>query len=344
MLGDLPPDEQGHRSHWNEATEVDSIEDLGKLTCSSGTLLLMDPGLLHFWSDAEEPTGDPVAAVVRDLEIVGPDAQRAGEQFDRQPHPLYLFDIPDVEGMARFFADFCVERNLRATCRPLDRRMAHRERVRMSLTDKSLARVQYVGMWAVAVTVPSDRALIVRGERMPSGEFEGRWRRFIMDLEVGESVSEERVEGVMVDTARLLIGDVDSLDRHSLDLETSWGDGIFPVVAERGSQGQILRLRVELGDEQRQEMLREVLLSGVEAVLSLQVEEGAPIRQAERLEDGHWLFITGEETEEEMAAPDYFGMVELEEVLRRNPELRRFMLQGPGFVARRVGGEWSGGY
>lgn len=190
-------------------------KNLGQVTCTSGTLLLMDPGLLPFWSDTEEPTRDPYPGVVKDLEIVGPDAQRAGEQFDRQPHPLYLFDIPDVKGMTRLFADFCVERNMQASCRPLKHRIAHRERVRISLIYNSFARVQYVGIWAVAVKVPANQALTVRGEWMPSGEFERRWRRFIVDVEEGETISEERLDGVMAEHARLLFGDVDSLERQS---------------------------------------------------------------------------------------------------------------------------------
>jgi len=77
-----------------------------------------------------------------------------------------------------------------------------------------------------------------------------------VDVEVGETFSEERLDGIMVDHARLLLGDSHSLGHHSLDLETSWGDGIFPVVVELGREGQILLLRVELGDEQRQQPLR----------------------------------------------------------------------------------------
>lgn len=313
---------------------------LGRVSCPSGTLVMMDPGLLPYWSYCDEPNKDPASVVCRDLEIVGPDASQAGKAFDRQPHPLYLFDIPDTDLMTKFFADFCHERNLQANCRPLERRMAHRERVRLSLTEQPFALVQYVGMWAAAVSVPPDRILTLRGEPMPPGEFEGRWRHLIVEVENGETITEERFSGVMVDNSRLLLGDVDSLERESINLETSWGDGIFPVVVHKGGQGQILSLKVELGDEQRQQNLRAVLLRGVEAVLSRQVEAGFPIRQAERLEDGHWLFLTGDETDKEMEEPGYFGVVELEEVLSRNPELRPFMLQGQGFVVRKVGGEW----
>lgn len=318
-----------------------SLVKLGSFVCSSGTLVLLDPGLLPYWSCSEEPTRAPVQVEFRDLEIIGPDARRAGEEFDRQPHPLYLFDTPDAEEMTKFFAAFCAERNLQASCQPLARRVSHRERVRLSLMDRSHSLVQYVGMWAAAFRVPSDRALTVHGEWMPEGEFEGRWRRIVVEIEAGEVVSEVRLDGVMVDHARILLGDVDGLEHHSLDLETSWGDGIFPVVVEKDSQGQILRLRVEMGDEQRQAILREVILRGVEAVLSRKVEEGAPIRSAERMEDGHWLFTTGDETEEEWATPGYFGMVPLEEVLSRNPDLRPFMLRGHGFAVRRVRNEWK---
>lgn len=242
---------------------MSGFEHLAKVTCPSGALVVLDSGLASYWSNSEEPTRDPFAGVVRDLEIVGPDARRAGEQFGRQLHPLFLFDIPDVNGMTRLFRKFCAERQLQASCRPLKRRVPHRERVRLSLSGRPLALVQYVGMWAAAVTVPCERPLVIRGERMPPGEFEERWRRLIVDVEEGVAFSEERLEGVMVDHARLLLGDADSLDRHSLELETTWGDGIFPVVMEKGSQGQVLRLRVELGDEQRQQNIRQLLARSI---------------------------------------------------------------------------------
>lgn len=315
--------------------------NLGFFFCPSGSLLLMDPELLPYWSYAEEPTADPVPVECWDLEIVGPDAWQAGQEFHRQPYPLFLFDIPDVGRMTKIFSEFCAERRLQATCRPLSRRVPHRERLRLSLENRTSTLVQYVGMWAVGVGgLPRDRELRVLGEPMPPGEFEGRWRRLILEVESGEVCSEERLDGVMVDHAQLLFGDADFLDGNCVALDTSWGDGVFPVVVERGGRGQVLRLRVELGDQERRAMLREVLLRGVEAVLSREVEEGKPIQEAERLADGHWLFTTGEETEAEMVAPDYFGVVDLQEVLTRNPELRRFMLRGHGTVVKGVQGEW----
>ncbi|MBS2033869.1 hypothetical protein JST97_02725 [bacterium] len=226
--------------------------------------MLIDAGLLPYWSDSQEPTQDPVPVECRDLEIVGIDARRAGLEFDRQPHPLYLYDMPDVEGMIRLFSDFCASRNLQASCRPLTHRVSHRQRVNISLEDGPVAIVQYVGMWAVAVRVAPGRAITVLGERMPPGEFNGRWRRFVIEVQEGEKLSEQRLDGVMVDNARLLFGDAGSLALNSVELETSWGDGIFPVVADLGSEGRVLRLSVELGDEERQVRLRELMESSVD--------------------------------------------------------------------------------
>jgi hypothetical protein len=36
---------------------------------------------------------------------------------------------------------------------------------------------------------------------------------------------------------------------------TSWGDGIFPVFADRDQQGQLLRLRIDLGNERQVRIL-----------------------------------------------------------------------------------------
>ena len=40
---------------------------------------------------------------------------------------------------------------------------------------------------------------------------------------------------------------------------TSWGDGAFPVVADLDAEGDLLRLRLDLGNEQTVSRLRHVL-------------------------------------------------------------------------------------
>ena len=55
--------------------------------------------------------------------------------------------------------------------------------------------------------------------------------RWIIEAERGPALSELSLYGVLVDHGRLLIGDADSPSLHSLDLATSWGDGVFQVVA-----------------------------------------------------------------------------------------------------------------
>lgn len=336
------------------------FEELGFVTCPSGTLVIMDAGLFPLWSGDQQ-----LPVPLWDLEITGPDARRAGEMFDRQANPIYLFDIPDVDGMSAFFAEFCAERGLRAACKPMANRVPHRERVRLASKLGSFNIVQYAGMWAVALRgVPQTRRWPVCGERMPAGEFEGRWRRIWVQAEPGTSCSQQTLNGVMVDEASLLFADLGALD--SLEAEevleglrsgepftlhasgvpvfgtpTSWGDGIFSVVAHFGTAGQLLRLSVELGTEDRQQLLRDVLTRDVGAVLTRRVEEGGAIVRAERLADRNWLFTTGTESEAEMKDPENFGLYELEQVLERNPGLRPFLLHGEGTILRRAGTGWE---
>ena len=80
-----------------------------------------------------------------------------------------------------------------------------------------------------------------RAEPMPPGEFEGHWRRVVLEVDSGEVQSVERLEGVVVDEAQLLLADLDGLGPNGVAMETTWGDGIFPVVVHYGG-----RVTVEL--------------------------------------------------------------------------------------------------
>src|SRR4051812_44575860 len=86
------------RSHGDEAVEL-----LGEVTAPSGILLVLDMGLLNLWCHDRPPTmpegvlGEESAASANaagDFRIEEPNAERAGRAYDRQWHPLYLFDIP----------------------------------------------------------------------------------------------------------------------------------------------------------------------------------------------------------------------------------------------------------
>lgn len=48
---------------------------------------------------------------------------------------------------------------------------------------------------------------------------------------------------------------------HLVAFFTSWGDGLFPVVADLGEDAQLLRLRIDLGSDETVERLRQLGLA-----------------------------------------------------------------------------------
>ena len=63
-------------------SEGGGAELLGVVTVPSGTLLLVDAGLLGIWEGTRADIPDTV-----DFRIDGPDAEEAGRRFDRAWHP-----------------------------------------------------------------------------------------------------------------------------------------------------------------------------------------------------------------------------------------------------------------
>lgn len=100
--------------------------ELGTVSVPSGKLLLIDPGYLRLWCHDRPPvlpdgflSGAEATARANtsvDLRIVGRDAEAVGRAFDRQWHPLFLFDVPReaVEKIAKSVADVARPRDLDA--------------------------------------------------------------------------------------------------------------------------------------------------------------------------------------------------------------------------------------
>lgn len=203
---------------------------LGAVTVPSGIVLILDTGLLHFWSHDREPVmpewaSDPeiVAAANGqvDFRIEGADAEKAGRAFDRQWNPFYLFDIPPhgVEPIRKRFQQCVEEHNLDAHLVLLDQRIPHRRRVDLALAVQPAGVVQFQGIWAIAVAeVPADATLEVFGESMPEGPYANRWRSVWLECRPGaEVVHTEQVGHVMVDEARLMFADADAVGAWKQD-------------------------------------------------------------------------------------------------------------------------------
>jgi hypothetical protein len=127
-----------------------TIEVLGEVTLPSGSVVILDTGLLGMWCHDRDPIlpeGRYNAETTRsanssiDFEIAGPDAERAGRAFDRQYHTRYLYDIPahGIEQVQASFQQTLEEHGLDARLVPLPRRVSHRQRISNLLTSATPA-------------------------------------------------------------------------------------------------------------------------------------------------------------------------------------------------------------
>jgi hypothetical protein len=203
---------------------------LGHVTVPSGVVLVIDTGLLHFWSHDRKPVMPEWAADEQtvaaangqvDFRIDGPDAEKAGRLFDRQWNPFYLFDIPPhgVDPIRTSFRKCIEEHGLDARLVQLDRRISHRERIDLMLKTAPAGEVQFQGLWACAVSgVPAGGKLEVFGEHMPEEPYSHRWRSVWLECRPGAEVAHsERAGYVMVEEARLMFADVDALGAWKQD-------------------------------------------------------------------------------------------------------------------------------
>jgi hypothetical protein len=198
-------------------------ELLGHLTAPSGTVLIIDTGLLNLWSHDRPPVPPPgvlpqttedLANASVDLLIEGPDALVAGSAFGRQPwSPLHLCDIPQAHltELTTAFDDSVCAHCFNARLRELPNRIPHRTRVDLTLDAAPAGVVQFHGVWAIAAGhLPTTRSLPVWGERhsLYNDCWQSVWLEVVPDGAVARSESAGKV---MVDRARLMFVDADAL-------------------------------------------------------------------------------------------------------------------------------------
>jgi hypothetical protein len=234
------------------ADSSDDVEQLGSISCPSGVLVVLDGGLAWMWSHDRAPLlpeGLSIAATANsavDLAIGGPDALAAGVAFNRQSHPLYLYDISraSLETVVQAFDALVGDRKLTASLAPLAERIPHRRRIDLALDHgDGVGEVPFHGIWAVTARgIPPDRPLAALGERMPAGPDEGRWRRVWIELRDGRPAGTRRIGHVLVDEARLMTVDADALgawnDRDTLDGKADlvfWGRDAAAAAAQTGA-------------------------------------------------------------------------------------------------------------
>jgi hypothetical protein len=125
--------------------------------------------------------------------------------------------------------------------------------------------------------------------------------------------------------------------------DNRWGDGIFDVVLDYDAAGQVVRVRLDVGNEATQERMRAVRRLSKKAIVSRRiVDERQPVRFAERMDpigpdDSGWGLSSGTETEAYMGESSNFALVPLGEMVRRFPALQEILDAPVGSVFRLAG-------
>ena len=134
----------------------------------------------------------------------------------------------------------------------------------------------------------------------------------------------------------------------SCGFSNRWGDGIFEVVRDFDTTGRLIRIRLDVGNERKQSLLRGIRIRSQSAIVSRKIlDERQPIRFAERLEpsrpaDSGWFFSAGTETDEYMSDAKNVAVISIHELLKMDgavegilsaPVGRAFRRYESGFVA-----------
>jgi hypothetical protein len=271
-------------------TDTPQRELLGSIAAPSGAVLLIDGGMLQFWSHDDPPTieegliGDAeIEAALNeaiDFRIAGPDALAAGKTFAFQWHPEFLYDIPPshIDEVQQRFQATMQDNGLDGHLVPLDHRVPHNERARLAIEfGLGAGDVYYQRLFAVALgNLPTDRAMEIYGTRMADEEWVDYWHW--VDLEVAptrSAVRSEAVGYVAVEQARLLFGDLTALQHWATDEPLDgkadflfWGRDAEPVAQKFAAPAfgnefgwrdlpvdEVVRLGLAVEEEKEQQQL-----------------------------------------------------------------------------------------
>jgi hypothetical protein len=214
------------RSTPDAGREAEPAVLIGHVTAPSGTLLLLDAGMVGIWSSDREPTVDPeklgaeLASALNervDLRAHGRDAIEAVRRFDSASgRPPYLFDMPRgaVLRVIHSFAEMAQAHGLDAALEITPQRVPHRTRVTELLAaTPGLVEIPFHEMWAVGLDgMPMDRRIPLYGTRMPAGsDHAGCWASVWLQLSDAPVVRSDASATVLVERARLLFSDADAL-------------------------------------------------------------------------------------------------------------------------------------
>jgi PDZ domain len=190
---------------------------LGQVTCPSGTLLVLDMGLLGEWSHDKAHEANPDLGMTGqrfvDLEVIGPDALRAASLVSGEA-AIPLYDVPEAayEALAERFSERAKAAGLLARLQKSSARVPHGQRVGRALAMglRSGEVPFHVGNAIFLRDVPADRKLEVRGVRC-GGDDDGRWSSVSLVFSEAPVARREKLGSVVVEQARLMFADLGAL-------------------------------------------------------------------------------------------------------------------------------------
>jgi hypothetical protein len=150
----------------------------------------------------------------------------------------------------------------------------------------------------------------------------------------------EKLNAQIRDT-ELESGQLDLAGARACGFSNRWGDGIFTVIRDLDAENRLVRVRLDVGNEENQSRLRHVLILSSGAIVTRKILDGEPIRFAERLEpnnpqDSGWAFTSGTETQKYMDNAKNMAIVRLSAMVERDPELKKIIDAPVGSVFRRT--------
>lgn len=205
----------------------DSRVSLGRVTAPSGTLMVIDMGLLNFWLH-DNPPGVPEGVLPadatfsanngEDYRIEGKDANEAGLAFARHWHPGYVYDVPrhGVSGIKEKFEACMQKYKLDAQLVSARPRITHLERVSQAVEHgKGAGEVFFNGATAIAISgFPTSGEFEVVGDLMEDEEFSEFWSSVTIEIDTNKKIEKsEKIGVVAVDWARLIAIDLNSLGK-----------------------------------------------------------------------------------------------------------------------------------
>lgn len=121
-----------------------------------------------------------------------------------------------------------------------------------------------------------------------------------------------------------------------------WGDGIFDVICDFDPSGNVARIRIDVGNEEKQALMRHLQIRARGAIVTKKIlEQGEPIKFAERLEpsnprDSGWAFSAGTEDNAYMEDAHNFAIISVAAAIKRDPALDAIIGAPIGSIFRRT--------